>query len=87
MSFSFLGRAEISCLGLIRPMWAERKPAQASAALIFVRGLSNRVAFLFCAGPESILGQNQLKNFRFSFLFSIFWKNRKISKWLKIKYD
>jgi hypothetical protein len=48
--------------------------AQASAALIFVQGLGNRAAFLFWAGPESILGRNQLKNFRFSFLFPIFWK-------------
>jgi hypothetical protein len=55
---SFLGRAGISCLGSIRPRWAERKSAQASVALIFVRGLGNQAVFLFWAGPESILGRN-----------------------------
>jgi hypothetical protein len=44
---SFLGQAGISCLGSIRPRWAERKSAQASAPLIFVRGLGNRAVFLF----------------------------------------
>jgi hypothetical protein len=36
---SLLGWAGIRSLGSIQPRWAERKPAQASAALIFVRGL------------------------------------------------
>jgi hypothetical protein len=36
----------------------------------------------------SFLGRNQLMTFLFSFLFSIFReKQKKISKWLKIKYD
>jgi hypothetical protein len=61
--FSFLTRARISCLGSIRPRWAERKSAQAYAALIFVRGLGNRAIFLFWVGLESILFRNQLKNF------------------------
>jgi hypothetical protein len=72
-------------LGSIRPRRAERKPAQAFAALIFVCGLGNRAAFLFWAGPESILGRNQLKNFRFSFVFSIFWKKtRKLANGSKL---
>jgi hypothetical protein len=48
-----LGRTGISCLGLIQPRWAERKSAQASAALIFVRGLVTGP--LFSSGPD----QNQ----------------------------
>jgi hypothetical protein len=60
---SFLGRAGISCLGLIQPRWAERKSVQASAALIFVRGLRNRVVFLFWAGPKSIFGPKSVKEF------------------------
>jgi hypothetical protein len=71
-------------LSSIRPRWAERKPAQAFAALIFMWGLGNRAAFLFWAGPESILGRNQLKNFRFSFLFSIFWKTGKLANCSKL---
>jgi hypothetical protein len=35
-------------------------------------GLGNRVAFLFWARPELILGWNQLKNFDLVFCFSIF---------------
>jgi hypothetical protein len=42
---SFLGWAGISCLGSIQPMWAERKLAQASVALIFMRVLGNRTVF------------------------------------------
>jgi hypothetical protein len=60
---SFLGQAGISCLGSIRPRWAERKSAQASAALIFVWGLGNRVIFLFWAGLESIFGPKSVKEF------------------------
>jgi hypothetical protein len=62
-SFSFLGRAGLSCLGSIRPGWAERKSAQTSAALIFVRGLGNRAVFLFWAGLESIFGPKSVKEF------------------------
>jgi hypothetical protein len=61
--FSFLGWDGISCLGSIRPRWAERKSAQASTALIFMRGLGNRAVFLFWAGPESIFGPKSAKEF------------------------
>jgi hypothetical protein len=48
---------------------------------------SNLRAVGWVTGHFSLFGRNQLILFRFSFLFFIFWKNRKISKWLKIKYD
>jgi hypothetical protein len=71
-------------LGSIRPRRAERKPAQAFAALIFMRGLGNRAAFLFWAGPESILGRNQLKNFDLVFCFPFSRKTGKLANGSKL---